>query len=137
MSRFYPTILFAMILFFVKPTFAYYSEYNEVDEQKESKLLYHSVTDSVPPSLNYYANLFVFSDALTVFFGLVVLDFDIEKENSYRGSMMFNFSSIFRFYDFQDEWEGFKSIWSVGVGYRQYLETNLFRDVVFFFRKFT
>ncbi|WP_290765418.1 hypothetical protein [Fibrobacter sp. UBA4297] len=132
MSRFYPTILFAMILFFVKPTFAYYSEYNEVDEQKESKLLYHSVTDSVPPSLNYYANLFVFSDALTVFFGLVVLDFDIEKENSYRGSMMFNFSSIFRFYDFQDEWEGFKSIWSVGVGYRQYLETNLFRDVVFF-----
>ncbi|SHK41240.1 hypothetical protein SAMN05720759_102355 [Fibrobacter sp. UWB12] len=67
MSRFYPTILFAMILFFVKPMFAYYSEYNEVDEQKESKLLYHSVTDSVPPSLNYYANLFVFSDALTVF----------------------------------------------------------------------
>ena len=131
MSRFYLFVLLAMILF-VKPTFAYYSEYNEVDEQKESKLLYHSVTDSVTPSLNYYANLFVFSDALTIFFGLVVLDIDIEKENRYRGSMMFNFSSIFRFYDFHDEWKGFKSIWSVGVGYRQYLETNLFRDIDYF-----
>ena len=131
MSRFYLFVLLAIILF-VKPTFAYYSEYNEVDEQKESKLLYHSVTDSVTPSLNYYANLFVFSDALTIFFGLVVLDIDIEKENRYRGSMMFNFSSIFRFYDFHDEWKGFKSIWSVGVGYRQYLETNLFRDIDYF-----
>ena len=128
MLRFF---LFVVIAFLVQPTFAYYSEYNEVDEQKESKLLYHSVTDSVPPSLNYYANLFVFSDALTIFFGLVVLDIDIEKENRYRGSMMFNFSSIFRFYDFHDEWEGFKSIWSVGVGYRQYLETNLFRNIDF------
>ena len=128
MPRFF---LFVLIFFLVQPTFAYYSEYNEVDEQKESKLLYHSVTDSVPPSLNYYANLFVFSDALTMFFGLVVLDIDIEKENRYRGSLMFNFSSIFRFYDFHDEWEGFKSIWSVGVGYRQYLETNLFRDFDF------
>lgn len=128
MSRFYLFVLLAIILF-VKPTFAYYSEYNEVDEQKESKLLYHSVTDSVPPSLNYYANLFVFSNVLSMPIGLAILDFDIEKENRYRGSLMFNFSSIFRFYDFRKDWEGFKSIWSVGIGYRQYLGTIFFENV--------
>ena len=128
MPRFYLIFLFAMILF-VKPTFAYYSEYNEVDEQKESKILYHSVTDSVTPSLNYYANLFVFSNVLSMPIGLAILDFDIEKENRYRGSLMFNFSSIFRFYDFRKDWEGFKSIWSVGIGYRQYLGTIFFENV--------
>ncbi len=59
MPRFYLIFLFAMILF-VKPTFAYYSEYNEVDYQKENDSTYHSVTDSVLPAWNYYANLFVF-----------------------------------------------------------------------------
>ena len=128
MPRFYLIFLFAMILF-VKPTFAYYSEYNEVDYQKENDSTYHSVTDSVLPAWNYYANLFVFTDIISVFCGAVILDVDVESENRYRGSVIYNFSSIFSFYDIHDEWEGFRSIWSIGVGYRQYLETQMFSDL--------
>lgn len=60
--------MFRQKLFFIlvivctsfKTTYTYYSEYNEVDYQKENDSTYHSVTDSVLPAWNYYANLFVF-----------------------------------------------------------------------------
>ena len=57
-----------------------------------------------------------------------MLDFDYEIENSYRGSLMFNLSSIILFYEHpigQEDrsWEGFRSIFSPGIGYRQYYLT--------------
>ena len=57
-----------------------------------------------------------------------MLDFDYEIENSYRGSLMFNLSSIILFYEYtrtgdDPTWEGFRSILSPGIGYRQYLLT--------------
>ena len=57
-----------------------------------------------------------------------MFDLDYEIENSFRGSLVFNLSGIFEFYEYSlhhedPTWEGFRSIISPGVGYRQYVLT--------------
>ena len=85
-------------------------------------------TDTIPPANKLYIGTLTGLTPFSIWFGVSMLDFDYEIENSYRGSLMFNLSSIILFYEYtHDEedrtWEGFRSIFSPGIGYRQYLLT--------------
>ena len=85
-------------------------------------------TDTIPPANKLYIGAITGLTLFSIWFGVSMLDFDYEIENSYRGSLMFNLSSIILFYEYptgQEDrsWEGFRSIFSPGIGYRQYLLT--------------
>ena len=85
-------------------------------------------TDTIPPANKFYIGAITGLTLFSIWFGVSMLDFDYEIENSYRGSLMFNLSSIILFYEYpigQEDrsWEGFRSILSPGIGYRQYLLT--------------
>lgn len=84
--------------------------------------------DSVSPGVNFYFGPAFVIDLFAIpKFGSLLLDFNVEFENSYSGSFIVNLSSVMLFCDYvADEekvkkWEGYRSIWSMGVGYRQYL----------------
>ncbi len=78
-------------------------------------------TDTIPPATNFYIGGLVAGNLLTLPLGLVILDFDIEKENEYRGSVVYNVSSLIQYYDIWKEWKGLRWLFGPGVGYRQYL----------------
>jgi hypothetical protein len=85
-------------------------------------------TDTIPPANKFYIGAITGLTLFSVWFGVPMFDFDYEIENSYRGSLMFNLSSIILFYEYtrtgdDPTWEGFRSILSPGIGYRQYLLT--------------
>lgn len=85
-------------------------------------------TDTIPPANKLYIGAITSFTLFSIWFGVSMLDFDYEIENSYRGSLMFNLSSIILFYEYtrtgdDPTWEGFRSILSPGIGYRQYLLT--------------
>ena len=85
-------------------------------------------TDTIPPANKLYIGAITGLTLFSIWFGVSMLDFDYEIENTYRGSLMFNLSSIILFYEYpigQEDrsWEGFRSIFSPGIGYRQYLLT--------------
>ena len=85
-------------------------------------------TDTIPPANKFYLGAITGLTLFSVWFGVPMFDFDYEIENSYRGSLMFNLSSIILFYEYtrtgdDPTWEGFRSILSPGIGYRQYLLT--------------
>ena len=85
-------------------------------------------TDTIPPANKLYIGAITGLTLFSIWFGVSMLDFDYEIENSYRGSLMFNLSSIILFYEYtrtgdNPTWEGFRSILSPGIGYRQYLLT--------------
>ena len=85
-------------------------------------------TDTIPPANKLYIGAITGLTLFSIWFGVSMLDFDYEIENSYRGSLMFNLSSIILFYEHpigQEDrsWEGFRSIFSPGIGYRQYYLT--------------
>ena len=85
-------------------------------------------TDTIPPANKLYIGAITGLTLFSIWFGVSMLDFDYEIENSYRGSLMFNLSSIILFYEYtrtgdDPTWEGFRSILSPGIGYRQYLLT--------------
>ena len=85
-------------------------------------------TDTIPPANKLYIGAITGLTLFSIWLGVSMLDFDYEIENSYRGSLMFNLSSIILFYEYtrtgdDPTWEGFRSILSPGIGYRQYLLT--------------
>ena len=85
-------------------------------------------TDTIPPANKLYIGAITGLTLFSIWFGVSMLDFDYEIENSYRGSLMFNLSSIILFYEHpigqkDRSWEGFRSIFSPGIGYRQYYLT--------------
>ena len=85
-------------------------------------------TDTIPPAINSYVGMYTALNILSLYFGVFMLDWDLEIENAYRGSTIFNLSTTLLFYEYRiwDEersWEGVRSIFSPGVGYRQYLLT--------------
>jgi hypothetical protein len=85
-------------------------------------------TDTIPPANKFYIGAITGLTLFSVWFGALMFDFDYEIENSYRGSLMFNLSNIILFYEYtrtgdDPTWEGFRSILSPGIGYRQYLLT--------------
>ncbi len=82
-------------------------------------------TDTIPPAINFYIDGVMAPDLLFLPLGICLFGFELEQENSYRGSVIYNFSTIFQFHDLWKEWEGIKSIWSLGLGYRHYLVTSV------------
>ncbi|MDY6330518.1 MAG: hypothetical protein SPL52_03370 [Fibrobacter sp.] len=85
-------------------------------------------TDTIPPANKFYIGATTGLTLFSIWFGAPMFDFDYEIENSYRGSLMFNLSSIILFYEYtrtgdDPTWEGFRSIFSPGIGYRQYYLT--------------
>lgn len=85
-------------------------------------------TDTIPPANKFYIGAITGLTLFSIWFGVPMFDFDYEIENSYRGSLMFNLSSIILSYEYtrtgdDPTWEGFRSILSPGIGYRQYLLT--------------
>lgn len=98
-----------------------------VDLSKTSEKRYTYSTDTIPPTINFYISHFTIADLLILpAFGAFLFDFTLEKENSYNGSLIFNLTTFMLFFDIQDnlgekDWEGFRSVTSLGVGYRYYL----------------
>lgn len=82
-------------------------------------------TDTIPPAINFYIDGSLGADLILLALGAGVLGFELEQENMYRGSVIYNFSAFFGFHDLWNEWKGIKSIWSLGLGYRQYLVTSV------------
>ena len=98
-------------------------------EPEKNEFLIEYSTDTIPPANKFYLGAATSINILAICFGAFIIDLDWEKENSYRGSLIFNLSSIILFYDyhFSSEdatWDGFRSIISPGIGYRQYLLTS-------------
>lgn len=97
-----------------------------VDLSKTSEKRYTYSTDTIPPTINFYISHFTIADLILPAFGALLFDFTLEKENSYNGSLIFNLTTFMRFFDIQDnlgekDWEGFRSVTSLGAGYRYYL----------------
>jgi hypothetical protein len=95
-------------------------------EPEKNEFIVKYTTDTIPPTNKFYFGLGATAlDVIAIWFGALLIDIDWEKENSYRGSLVFNFSSILLFgpYNYDSSWEGFRSIISPGVGYRHYLTT--------------
>lgn len=97
-----------------------------VDLSKTSEKRYTYSTDTIPPTINFYIGHFTITDLILPAFGALLFDFTLEKENSYNGSLIFNLTTFMRFSDIEDnegnkDWEGFRSVTSLGVGYRYYL----------------
>ena len=82
-------------------------------------------TDTIPPAINFYVDGSLAADLILLALGVGVFGFELEQENMYRGSIIYNFSSLIQFHDIWKEWEGIKSIWSLGVGYRHYIVTSV------------
>ena len=85
-------------------------------------------TDTIPPTNKFYIGGVTAFTLISLWFGVPMFDLDYEIENSFRGSLVFNLSGIFEFYEYSlhhedPTWEGFRSIISPGVGYRQYVLT--------------
>ena len=99
-------------------------------KEKNEYLLDYS-TDTIPPGRKFYINIKSGFSLVSIWFGAPMIDLSWEIENEHRGSTMFNISTIMLFGDHSfkissDEektWEGFRSIISPGIGYRQYLLT--------------
>ena len=97
-----------------------------VDLNKTSEKRYTYSTDTIPPTINFYISHLTIGDLILPAFGALLFDFTLEKENSYNGSLIFNLTTFMRFSDIEDnegnkDWEGFRSVTSLGVGYRYYL----------------
>ena len=82
-------------------------------------------TDTIPPAINFYIDGSVGANIILLALGVGVFGFELEQENMYRGSIIYNFSALMQFHDIWKEWEGIKSIWSLGVGYRHYIVTSV------------
>ncbi|WP_405326212.1 hypothetical protein [Fibrobacter sp.] len=85
-------------------------------------------TDTIPPANKFYIGGVTAFTLFSLWFGVPMFDLDYEIENTFRGSLIFNLSGIFEFYEYSlhhedPTWEGFRSIISPGVGYRQYVLT--------------
>lgn len=99
-------------------------------KEKNEYILDYS-TDTIPPGRKFYINIKSGFSLVSIWFGAPMIDLSWEIENEHRGSTMFNISTIMLFGDnsfkiSSDEektWEGFRSIISPGIGYRQYLLT--------------
>lgn len=97
-----------------------------VDLSKTSEKRYTYSTDTIPPTINFYISHSTIAGLILPAFGALLFDFTLEKENSYNGSLIFNLTTFMRFSDIEDnegnkDWEGFRSVTSLGVGYRYYL----------------
>ena len=97
-------------------------------ETAQDSTVSSSDVDSVSPGVNFYFGPAFITDLFAVpIFGALLFDFNVEFENSYSGSVIVNLSSVMLFCDYvADEedvkkWEGYRSAWSTGAGYRQYL----------------
>lgn len=81
--------------------------------------------DTIAPATNVYIGLQTFSSLFSLWVGTVLVDFDYEFENTYDGSVIVNFSTMMEFLDFEvsddKTWEGYRSVWNLGFGYRYYL----------------
>lgn len=96
------------------------------DLSETAKKSYEYSTDTIPPTINFYIGHFTITDLFLPAFGALLFDFTLEKENSYNGSLIFNLTTFMRFFDIENnqgekDWEGFRSVTSLGVGYRYYL----------------
>lgn len=95
---------------------------------KKNEFILDYSTDTIPPGRKFYIGGTTALSIFSIWFGALLLDFTWELENTYRGSLLFTYSSIMLFgeYNLRHEdpsWEGFRSILSPGVGYRHYLFT--------------
>lgn len=100
----------------------------EVPQVTKNEFLLDYSTDTIQPGFKFYIGNVTSLNLFSIWFGAPILDLTWELENTYRGSLLFNLSSIMLFGEFniRDEdptWEGFRSIVSPGIGYRQYLIT--------------
>lgn len=99
-------------------------------QQKNEYLLDYN-TDTIAPGRKFYINIISGFSLFSIWGGAPLFDLSWEIENKHRGSTIFNISTIMLFGDHSikissdDEktWEGFRSIISPGIGYRQYLLT--------------
>ena len=96
-------------------------------EQKNEFITEYS-TDTIAPAKKFYIGLPTGFSVISIFFGAPMIDFSWEIENTHRGSLLFNISTILLFYDFQilretKTWKGVRSIITPEIGYRQYLLT--------------
>ena len=94
-----------------------------------NKFIQEYSTDTLPTGRKFYIGIETSLSIISIWFGAPIINLSYEIENTYRGSLLFTFSSIMLFGEFnlRDEeptWEGYRSIISPGIGYRQYLITN-------------
>jgi len=92
--------------------------------EKNEYVIYYD-TDTIPPAVNFYIDMCNGANLITLALGLGLVDFEIEQENRYRGSIIYDVSAMIQFHDIWEEWEGIKSIASLGLGYRHYLVTSV------------
>lgn len=63
-----------------------------------------------------------------IFFKILPIDLTYEIETKYRSSILLSLSSFTEFGDFEfvnpKEWDGFRTITNLGIGYRQYIVTG-------------
>ena len=101
------------------------TDLSETSKKRYKRYVYS--TDTIAPRTNFYISNLTISDILILpAFGAFLFDFTLEKENSYNGSLIFNLTTFMRFSDIEDnegnkDWEGFRSVTSLGAGYRYYL----------------
>ena len=100
------------------------AKYVDTIPEKNEFVTYYD-TDTIPPAINFYIDGSVGANIILLALGVGVFGFELEQENMYRGSIIYNFSSLIQFHDIWKEWEGIKSIWSLGVGYRHYIVTSV------------
>ena len=99
-------------------------------EPKNEYILEYN-TDTIPPGRKFYINITTGMSLVSIWFGAPMINLSWEIENEHRGSTIFNISTIMLFGDHsfkigsdnEKTWEGFRSIISPGIGYRQYLFT--------------
>lgn len=112
---------------FVKPprdtVFIY--DTTDISHPKSEEATFVYDRGSISPARNVYFNALTFVTPVSVWLGTVILDMDFEFENTHDGSIILNLSTMMEFYDFEiadDQlWEGYRSVWGVGLGYRYYL----------------
>ncbi len=100
------------------------TDLSETSKKRYKRYVYS--TDTIAPRTNFYISNLTISDLILPAFGAFLFDFTLEKENSYNGSLIFNLTTLMRFSDIEDnegnkDWEGFRSVTSLGAGYRYYL----------------
>lgn len=100
------------------------ADLSEMSKKRYKRYVYS--TDTIAPRTNFYISNLTIGDLILPAFGALLLDFTLEKENSYNGSLMFNLTTLMLFSDIEDnegnkDWEGFRCVTSLGVGYRYYL----------------
>lgn len=102
--------------------------YENTAKPEKNEFITDYSTDTIPPTNKFYIGGVTAFTLISLWFGVPMFDLDYEIENSFRGSLVFNLSGIFEFYEYSlhhedPTWEGFRSIISPGVGYRQYVLT--------------